>query len=47
MHEPVETTLGIMLAFSQINNELDFILDVASARLIVTTGIALLLVWFA
>ncbi|MBI5429890.1 MAG: hypothetical protein HY938_05450 [Nitrosomonadales bacterium] len=46
MHDPAERSIGLFLAMYEIDGHLDIILDYATARLIVSVGIALLIVMF-
>ena len=43
MHDPTEVTIGVILALSEIDRRLDFVIDCTAARLILTVGAALLI----
>ena len=46
MYEPSERCIELFIAISEIERNLDFLLDYATARLIVSAGIAMLIVIF-
>jgi len=43
MRDPAEMTIGVILALSEIDKSLDFVIDCTTARLILTVGAALLI----